>query len=592
MKHLTDEQLSAQLDRQLPAKAAEAADRHLAECAECRERLAALAGADASLARALDHDPGEAYFGTFAERVQARLAAGAVATSAPDPARAVRARWWNSPRALAWAGAAAVTLVAGTFAVQQALQHPRQWPSRAESPLVASDRLESREPAAAKPAQPAPSPAAQAPAGAPLAVGAPAEGGEARATSEPGAALDKRLSEPLTAEKVKSEALRKEALARDQAAAAPRVNEIGAPGRMQELKTLPSGEQVPVQPRALPQAEKQRTFAAPPGQPTRPSRPSRPAKPSAMPMTPAPALAEKRVAPTDEAHVRGGRADEAKAGLAGNLKAAPAPATTPAPAPAAPGVVQSEEAPKAALAYRGEEGTTFRLCGRVTSPQGMPLAGATVTVVESGRSVTSDADGTYCLDAPSPRATLSVLAVGYLEYRAGVRAEDAHSNFGVALKPVDALGPGGLPTARLQTPPAPATERTSSGTSSGSSWGATRSLYGEKDSKLTVPAQPGEAADSRLAREATELAMRLRSVMAWSRAGALWTSVAGNAKTDTAANEALYRAAEARMSAWRLARGSSNRRAAFDAVDAFLARAPAGARRETVEKWRKELPDR
>lgn len=129
MSHLSDDQLSARLDisGDADAAAAAAADRHLADCAECRERLAALSELDASLKGALTHDPGDAYFASFADRVTARIAATpaeAPAQAAAAPARgAVRTSggggffgWLLSPRGLTLAGSMAGVAVVAALA--------------------------------------------------------------------------------------------------------------------------------------------------------------------------------------------------------------------------------------------------------------------------------------------------------------------------------------------------------------------------------------------------------------------------------------------------------------------------------------------
>lgn len=115
MNHLTDEQLSAYMDGAFRGRDAEEAGRHLAGCQPCREALAELAEQDAALKPALKHDPGEAYFESFASRVEDRIRSAA-------PSRAPAAgfdlgRWFRSPRALAWAGGAAVVVVGGGIAL-------------------------------------------------------------------------------------------------------------------------------------------------------------------------------------------------------------------------------------------------------------------------------------------------------------------------------------------------------------------------------------------------------------------------------------------------------------------------------------------
>ena len=75
MNHLTEDQLGALADGMLEGGERAAAERHLASCAACRESLAGLLAVDGDLRGALGHDPGEAYFDTFAARVGGRIRA-------------------------------------------------------------------------------------------------------------------------------------------------------------------------------------------------------------------------------------------------------------------------------------------------------------------------------------------------------------------------------------------------------------------------------------------------------------------------------------------------------------------------------------
>src|SRR5437764_14616236 len=96
MTHLTDEQLSALHDGALAPAVRAACDAHLAACEACRAKLAELASLDRALGGALAHDPGEAYFATFADRVAARIAAGdAAARPAATPRRPAWAWLWT-----------------------------------------------------------------------------------------------------------------------------------------------------------------------------------------------------------------------------------------------------------------------------------------------------------------------------------------------------------------------------------------------------------------------------------------------------------------------------------------------------------------
>jgi hypothetical protein len=117
MTHLTRDQLSALVDGALEGRARAAAERHLESCATCREALAELAATDVALRMALEHDPGDAYFEEFPERVAQRMR-----SEARDRVRGVPAsgwRAWFTPPRLAWvASAAALALAAGVVFMQ------------------------------------------------------------------------------------------------------------------------------------------------------------------------------------------------------------------------------------------------------------------------------------------------------------------------------------------------------------------------------------------------------------------------------------------------------------------------------------------
>jgi hypothetical protein len=113
MSHLTDEQLSALADGALEGGARAEAERHLESCADCREALAGLVARDRALASTLEHDPGEAYFESFAGRVGDRIrAAGLAGAQAREPEGRSLADWFRAPRKLALVGAVA-TVIAG-----------------------------------------------------------------------------------------------------------------------------------------------------------------------------------------------------------------------------------------------------------------------------------------------------------------------------------------------------------------------------------------------------------------------------------------------------------------------------------------------
>jgi len=110
VNHLTADQLSALLDGALSDAERERAERHVTECVTCRDALAHLAAQDRALGPLLEHDPGDAYFESFAARVEDRIRAAGL--------KGAQARqgdgwmdWLRSPRRLAWVGAVAVVAV-------------------------------------------------------------------------------------------------------------------------------------------------------------------------------------------------------------------------------------------------------------------------------------------------------------------------------------------------------------------------------------------------------------------------------------------------------------------------------------------------
>ena len=119
MKHLSPETLGALLDGALSDAQRADAERHLEGCAECQAALAALLAQDTLTHQALEHDPGEAYFESFAGRVSERIRAEDRAAAQP---RRRAPQWWETlwtPRGLAFAGSAAALLVVGVLALQQ-----------------------------------------------------------------------------------------------------------------------------------------------------------------------------------------------------------------------------------------------------------------------------------------------------------------------------------------------------------------------------------------------------------------------------------------------------------------------------------------
>ena len=403
MKHLSDETLSAHLDRALTGRAAEEAERHLAACEACREALAELASQDQGLRPALAHDPGEEYFERFATRVEERIG-----TKAPEPARRPvlgidLGRLLESPRALAWAGGAAA-LIAGAGIVLITTRDVR--PPELRERDVAG-RLEQVAPGVGKEdagAKQSPVTREAAPTAPPAVVVVPDARDEQAGASAPapGPAVGSQSAQLATP-------------ARPQARDA-------MDARAREVRVNEAGESIPVR------KDQARTFAAPP-----------------------PATTATRAQEEEGATAR-------KKTRAEPLQSAPAPE------PAA-GNFKFMEPPagKAAAgrsfdALQKVEGEV-RLCGEVRDAAGRPVAGAQVVVTDLGRAATTDARGGFCVQAPAGEHPLSVMAVGYSEARRTVQVGADPRPLRVTLDAVAVLDdkragiPGRTPLPRVQVAP-------------------------------------------------------------------------------------------------------------------------------------------
>ena len=66
----------------------------------------------------------------------------------------------------------------------------------------------------------------------------------------------------------------------------------------------------------------------------------------------------------------------------------------------------------------------FRVTGRVTDEQGMPLLGVTVSVKGTTNATSTKADGTFELNVPSGDAVLVLTSVGFAEQEVALGAGD------------------------------------------------------------------------------------------------------------------------------------------------------------------------
>ena len=231
MSHLTDEQQSALVDGALEGGARAAAERHLATCAECRETLAGLVAQDRALASTLEHEPGEAYFESFAGRVGGRIrAAGLAGAQAREPEGRSLADWFRSPRKLALVGAVA-TVVAGAGIVMLATREVRV-------PALHEPQIESR---VAQEAPPAPLPPGIQPESQSVTRSAPLLAAEPMAPL-PAAGLAKGTALPQADSRAKTD------LVSGEPTAAPARDQRVPSNRAYEVRRNEAGEDVPVAP--------------------------------------------------------------------------------------------------------------------------------------------------------------------------------------------------------------------------------------------------------------------------------------------------------------------------------------------------------
>ena len=512
--HLTPEELSALVDGALQGRALERAEGHLASCASCREALAALLAQEEALQRVLAHDPGEAYFAGFADRVGNRIRAEGLA-GAQQRGAAERPRLgagWGTPRSLARLGAVA-SVVVGVGIVFLTTRETNVVPLRdtraIERATRAAPSLQARDEKSD--------------------VGreAPATGAKQKeAVAPPAGAEDDRL--------LRANAFRdRQKVESAPSAAVPTPQAAARSGRAFEVRRDERGEDVPVNPPAGPAA----MFARPPAPAPAPAAPGEPVyvkkQAVAMPMKPgAPTTVDK-------------------------LREAPAPAA--APGEAKGGSTSANEVTVT------EEAAGTRQCGAVHDPAGRPVAGASVMLIETGATTTTDARGRFCVAGPAGDHTLAVLAVGFEPARQSVSMRSGAPEVGVALQPVSVLGG---PAAR-------------------GGYGFISPARGAPDPLAGAPESlQGTVRNARLLSAAAD---GFRSAAAWEAAAEPWARIAAARPGGAAGAEALYQLANARFHAWEIAPNPARRAAAGRAIDAFLAGGASGARRDQVRSWRERM---
>jgi len=559
MSHLTEDQLSAFLDGALPASERATCEAHLAGCDACRARLAEASALDASLGRALTHDPGEAYFADFADRVGKRIAAEPrpldAAPEAPKVPKSAEKSFWSwlsTPRGLALAGSTAALLVTAGIAWLQF--HSERVPMNAQrlmAPGPVGTRVHKQSaPGASDEALPAP-PAASAPAQPP----------------------PQNQARPF--------------------AAAP-TRELD---HMREVRTLPNGEQAPVSGGASPPQGS--ALAAPATGSTIAQMKKRAVAPAGEAGAVQGLKEKEGMAPSADAQ----RTSKDAASLARNE--APAPATT-APVPAAARFAQepvAKEQKSLALTSatsRAKSSTWDSLkplvlggrpdevqldankleviahCGKVRDGLGRVVAGAQVTAVHDGvRTARTGPDGSFCVDGLAAGDTLTVMHVGFDPYTVVMTPM---TSLAITLQPVGTLGPQStmlLGKSRVSSP----------------SLGGPHPMASESAPAPDVYASLSSGVRHLVsdAREATAVARRERTAPSFESAAKQWATVAGQVK-GAAADDARFQYVSALREAYQLEATTDRATRLRSAYAAFLAVAPDSLpERVTVVRWQKEL---
>ena len=562
MNHLSDEQLSGLLDDALSASERAACDAHLAGCDTCRVRLADASALEESLGKALTRDPGDAYFTAFADRVAQRI--GDRRLDAPLPLKAPRVRsslwgWLTSPRGLTLAASTAALLVAAGLAwmrfhneqdVARALREAA--PQTRTNAPSASDEL-SRAPAAEAPA-PAPAPSASA----------------ERARTD-GAAPSRDLA------------------------------------RMQEARTLPNGEQAPVQ-RAKEQAGAPAQQGAAGNALVAPATGSaiaqmkkRAIAPAAEGGAPAAASPKTESAPREEA------SKDAES-VAPQAQNAPPPSANFAPAPPAAKTAPAPAAQhqKALDTSRGQSFSTWGAnkslnkgsapnelkadarkltglavtCGKLRDSRGAVVAGAEITAVRNGvRTSRTDGEGAFCIDGLSVGDTLTVVKVGFDPYTVVVTPM---TSLAITLEPVGTLGPNS--TMLTGKPGSP-----SASLSGALQTHASADTFAEPPPDVYAGQSFGIRQLVRDARDATAVAHHDRTAPSYETAAKQWVAVMGQVK-GAPAYDARFQYVDMLRQAYQLEPTNERASRLGSSYAAFLATVPDSLPAwATVKGWQRQL---
>jgi Carboxypeptidase regulatory-like domain/Putative zinc-finger len=404
MSHLSPEQLSGYIDGALADADREAVESHFATCNECLRELAEIARVNKQFQSALTHDPGEAYFDSFADRVLERVTHEAVlvkpASEAPKPYRRKSfldrlSDWFAGPR-LAWAGTAAAVIIGAGVVFMISRE------STVRSPIVAeiegrSDQVERRS-----------------------GMDAP------QAKQEGMQVLEEQKSDRAPAEVGTMATKAGETKENDRLAAGARADDpqLSAGDEVASIQSEPPGP----------------SFAAPPpaagGTSTAPRADDKDKKLAAAEGAAAKTSLEKSRA--REVQRLEGENVPAPESQSRTQQAAPAPsANFTQPSTDAASRVKAQQSRQVAEPLQSSSAT--RVCGTVRDDRGRPLSGAQVVIADLGVTARSDASGRFCVDAPAGKHTVAAMAVGFGEARRTVEVGDRTANVEFALIPVSVL---------------------------------------------------------------------------------------------------------------------------------------------------------
>jgi hypothetical protein len=541
MQHLDAEKLSAHLDNALTGSARAEVERHLEACPECRTALAEMLALDEGLDVALTHEPGDAYFETFAARVEDRIRAAGLRGAQE---RQNRARgpglwsWWTSPRRLAVTSAVAATVVGIGVVLLVARETP---------PGVHGDRLMRR---AAPPA-----------AEAPLATNRPGT----PSASAPDRRLDQRARDKESSDRMAE---------MHTEPSAPVPSGGGAtPSRAYEVRDE-RGEVVRV-----PSGANTSRFASPPSAPQPTGNKLQ--KPAAAPM----AQVQEEVKMKESNERQSASANEADALSkkdAANVQVRPQSA--PPAAAQAPTLAQETATDGKATSAVGAarslgvvapktEGGQPMLCGDVMDTNGRPIANAEISLVDLSRVTKTNDKGLFCIPAPAGSQALVVMAVGFKPSRLQVVVAGEAPTVRVTLQSVSAIG-GGL----ALTP-----NTRSDSLAAHNTWGtvATTDRDAKREASAAKSIQEAEAAwsqgieqhsASRLDAAAGDFERALKSLDEGAQAQAV-----------------RYRLAQTRVEAWRMAPSGRRTRAAQSALNALITQPATTAARDSAARWMEQI---